>query len=76
LVDNRGMLRRFNDAFAYVPRWLGCLIAGVVTFIGMTALLAVSGSASPLPGAAICGCAVALITFAAEHFKERRGRDL
>jgi len=69
------VLRRLNDSFAYMPAWLSCLIAGVATFVSMTALLAVSGRGHPVVGGAICGCSVALISLAARRFQEPRGRD-
>jgi hypothetical protein len=70
------MLRRFNDSFAYMPAWLGCLIAGVATFISMTALLAVSADGHPVAVGAICGCSIALISLVARRFKEWRGRGM
>jgi len=71
-ADTRGVIRKFNDSFAHMPAWIGAAIAGVLTFASMTALFAVDGTAHPLVLGAICGCGVALISFAARRAQQRR----
>lgn len=73
-ADTRGVIRKFNDCFAYMPPWLGATIAGGLTFASMTALLAVDGDIHPLTQGAICGGAVGLIAFATRHVKQRPER--